>query len=296
MKKYILLFLTVFLLASPPVFAANINQNTTKKEIIDEIKRIKSEVRDEVSKNKEVTNPGQLRQEIRDQVQKEIKEKKQSLLDEIKNKIKSFRFSARITGTIKEIKDNVLTVTAGDKDYQVIIGDKTNFNARSLKSQGFFNTILRRKFWGEANLSEFAVGDKVNVIGEWANEEKTKINAHLIRNQSIQKRWGAFIGEVTTAPNEGTFKMKTVNRGIITVSFGSSTKAVSRDEKEIKIDDVAVGHRVRVKGVWDNKTNTITDVSQIKDFSLPVKTSVTPASTESAEPTETPTPTPTTTD
>ena len=35
--------------------------------------------------------------------------------------------------------------------------------------------------------------------------------------------------------------------------------------------DVQVGHRVRVKGLWDNKLNKITEVTQVKDFTIPAQ-------------------------
>ncbi|OGK52863.1 hypothetical protein A2970_02340 [Candidatus Roizmanbacteria bacterium RIFCSPLOWO2_01_FULL_44_13] len=70
-----------------------------------------------------------------------------------------------------------------------------------------------------------------------------------------------------TAKNTDNFVIKSINRGNQTVYFGGA-KFVNVSEKEISYADVAVGHRVRVKGMWDNSTNTITEVTHVKDFSL----------------------------
>ena len=54
-----------------------------------------------------------------------------------------------------------------------------------------------------------------------------------------------------------------------TVYFGTA-KFVERKETSITLSDLKIGDRVRVKGVWDKTLNKITEVTQIKDFSIPV--------------------------
>jgi hypothetical protein len=39
--------------------------------------------------------------------------------------------------------------------------------------------------------------------------------------------------------------------------------------------DIQIGHRIRVKGIWDITNKTISEVTQIKDFSIPAKPSPT---------------------
>lgn len=135
-------------------------------------------------------------------------------------------------------------------------------------------------FWGKSTLNEFSVGDEVNVIGRYNNEEKTIIEAILIRNKSIQKRWGVFFGEVLS--REGNILMiKTINRGDLKVYIVNSTRLINRLEETITLNDIQVGHRIRVKGVWDRQLKEIREVEEIKDFSLP------PFSTKSLTPTET---------
>lgn len=156
-----------------------------------------------------------------------------------------------------------LTVTQGDKTYTVLTSLTTQY---------------RRKFWGTSSLNEISVGDIINVVGKWNNEERTEINALWIRNLSIQKRYGVFFGEVKSLPG-GTFVMTTFKREDQTVTVGEA-KLVNRKQEPITLSDILVGHKVRVKGMWDSVNHTITEVAQIKDFSLPaVEATVTPTLT-----------------
>lgn len=63
--------------------------------------------------------------------------------------------------------------------------------------------------------------------------------------------------------------IETVYQGSQTVTVTSSTKFVNRKVETIIQSDIAVGHRIRVKGLWNNKTNIISEVTHVKDFSLP---------------------------
>jgi len=169
------------------------------------------------------------------------------------------------SGTISAITGTTLTVKAKDgKQFTILTDDKTQF---------------RRRFWGKSSLSEMNVGDMVNVIGKWTDDAKTTIQARLVRDFSIQKRNGVFFGTVQSVNSSG-FVVQTMKRGALTVSTSTSTKFVNRKGETIAKGDVIVGHKVRVGGLWDSKLNTLTEVTHVKDFSLPVK------------PTETPKPTP----
>lgn len=141
-------------------------------------------------------------------------------------------------------------------------------------------TQLRRRFWGKATLDEMQINDTLNIIGKWLDEGKTQIQAVLIRDASIQKRNGVFLGTLKTVSGN-TWTMDTQSRGTQTVTVSSITKFLNRKGEMITQSTVLVGHRVRVRGLWDNKANTITEVSEAKDFDLPVKlTTPTPISTQ----------------
>jgi len=131
-------------------------------------------------------------------------------------------------------------------------------------------TQWRRKYWGKSDLNETSVNDVLNIHGKWMNEERSQIQATLIRNMSIQKRNGVFFGKVKTLTSGG-WVMTTVGRGDQTVTVSGNTRFIDRTGMGIGQSAILVGHRVRVMGLWDSKNNTITEVSQVKDFDLPAK-------------------------
>lgn len=173
----------------------------------------------------------------------------------IENRLeKAFGQRAKIVqGGLTKIEGVNLTISKDGNDYLVVTDSKTQF---------------RRKFWGKSSLSEFSAGDEVSVIGRWNNEEKTEIKAVLVRNLSIQKRSGAFFGEVISVSENG-FVIKALKRSDQVVTTQASTKFVNRKMEVITPGDIKVGDRVRIKGLWDKVGSTITQVVQVKDFSIP---------------------------
>lgn len=138
----------------------------------------------------------------------------------------------------------------------------------SVKIDLVTNTHFRREFWGKSDVSEISVGDTLNVIGRWKNEEKTEITAALVRDLSIQRRNGVFFGNVKAVTDSG-FVMTTIHRSDETVVLNLSSKLIGRNGVAITRDDISVGDRVRVGGLWNNNKFTITEVNEVKDFNLP---------------------------
>lgn len=224
-----------------------------------------------------IGNQFQVRNEVRETVKENIKETVRDDFRKVTSTppgfLKRFFGNRAVLGNASLTAKNgtTLTVTKDGKTYTV-------------QTDG--NTQLRRRFWGKSSLDEMQIGDMLNITGTWTDDAQTTIKAKLVRDVSIQKRFGVFIGNVTSTSSTG-FVMNTVNRGMQTVTVGSTTKYIGRNQQAINFSDIATGHRVRVRGLWDNKSNTITDVSQVKDYNLPPKVTSTPT------PTLTPTPTPT---
>lgn len=133
------------------------------------------------------------------------------------------------------------------------------------------NIVLLRRFGGKSNLKEFSATDQVQVVGKWADEGKTKIDARMVRNLSIQKRYGSFVGTLQTLSSNG-FTFQPSNRQVQTVTIGTTTRYADRTNRPITFSSLALGHRLLVRGMWDSKLNTITEVNLIKDFSLPATT------------------------
>lgn len=156
------------------------------------------------------------------------------------------------------------TITAKDPSSLTVAGK----DGRNYPVNVDANTHLRRRFWGKATFDEFQVGDVVNVIGRWTTAEKTTVQAKLIRNLSIQKHHGVFIGKISALTTTG-FTMDTVHRGTQTVTIGASPKITDRQGNTIAISAIKVDHRVRVKGLWNKTSSQITEVTHVKDYSLP---------------------------
>ena len=155
--------------------------------------------------------------------------------------------------SVTAISGNTLTVTKDGKPYTINTTTKTKFG---------------RRFWGKSSLSEISVGDQVNIWGKWTDEGQTTIDTRLIRDLSIQKRQGVFIGTVQGKSDSG-FTLQTINRGAQTVTVDKTTKYYNRTGRSITLNDINANDKVKVRGLWDNKLNTITQVLYVKDFSQP---------------------------
>lgn len=218
---------------------------------------IQKTVREVIEQGKEASlSPKEIREEVREQVREKIKEKNQGLIDKVKNFVqKKLRFNARIRGKITSIEESVITVAGEDgKTYTVNITNETK---------------LIRRFGGESRLNEFSVGNEVNVFGKFTDESQTTIDARLIRNISLQKRWGVFFGEVKVK-NSDNFVIKTIKRGDQTVYFQNETKFINHKKETISYDNLQIGNRVRVKGIWDRSLNKITEVEEVRVFPAPL--------------------------
>lgn len=193
--------------------------------------------------------------EIRKEIREEVKENsvtRPGLMQKVANKRTR---AAILNATILSKNGTTLTVTKDGKTYTVGTDAKTQ---------------LRRRFWGKSTLDEMQMGDSVNVHGKWTDDSQTTVQAVLIRDLSIQKRFGTFFGTVNSVTG-GSFVIETVEKGNQLVTVVPATKIVNRKGETISQSDVSAGHRIRVKGLWDSKTNTITEVTHVKDFNLPAK-------------------------
>ncbi|MCX7881086.1 MAG: DUF5666 domain-containing protein [Patescibacteria group bacterium] len=257
-KIFFLVLLTIFIFNSD-VYAKSV-RGIIRNEVKPTIQAIKEQTKEQIRESlNQATNQAE-----RNKIRNEIREKNKGLLDQIKNQIKeklqNLKFSARIEGKITSLSNNLINIQDDNgKNYIVNITEKTQ---------------LRRRFWGKAELSEFAVGNRVKVIGRYTNEEKTIIEAVLIRNLSIQRRWGVFFGQVVTI-SENYLTLKTVNRGDLIVYLTNETRLKNRKGGTIKWSEIQIGHKIRVKGVWDRDLKEIRETEEVKDFSLPFLPTIT---------------------
>lgn len=191
---------------------------------------------------------------------------RQAIKEEIKEKVvNKFPRAAIGTGTLKSLDGANLMVDKDGKTYTVQTGkfDKCT-------------TKIVRRFGGESSLSELTIGDQLGVVGRFTDDTKTTITACVIRDLSIQKRFGTFVGDVKSL---SPLVITTIARDDQTVTIAATTKLVNRRGSAITQADILVGHRVLVRGLWNRVNNTITETTVIRDYSLPVKTAPTPTTT-----------------
>lgn len=91
----------------------------------------------------------------------------------MKENFKNMNWNAKITGVITGIDDTNLTIMVNNKIYQVDIRE----------------AMHKARFGAQSSALRLAVDDKVNIVGNWSNDERTAIKAVYIRNISIDKRW-----------------------------------------------------------------------------------------------------------
>lgn len=207
------------------------------------------------------------------QVRQEIKEVNQNLREESREKNSTKPGILQRAGNLlgKAVIVNGQVTAKSGTTLTVMNDGKTNTVTTDA------NTQFRFRFWGKGSLDAITVGHTVNVVGKWLDDAHTSILARQVRDLSLQKRFGVFIGEVKSLLSNG-WVMSTVNtkRPDQTVTVSASTKFVNRKEQSISQSDITVGQRVRVKGLWDSQANTVTEVTAVKDFSLPVVVTPTP--------------------
>lgn len=185
----------------------------------------------------------------------DIKNDKKDLLQKVKDLKDTFvnTFARVLSGTVTAINGTSLTINSAGKNIIVNTDSKTKF---------------RRHFWGSSSLAEISVNDKVNIYGKYTDTARTTIQATMIRDTSIMKRFGVFVGDITSITGN-TLVLKTEARGTQTVTLSSSTKFTDRKGGTLTQTDLKTGHRIRVRGMWDSKNNTIIQVNEVKDYSLP---------------------------
>lgn len=187
------------------------------------------------------------------ELQKQLKNERKNIIDQLKEKIKS-TITRRFNGTLKFYSGNSLTVTTSTGDITVLISG---------------NTILKRKFGADAKLEEFLAGDNLAIVGSRRNDANGEVEARYIRNLSIQRRNTVFTGIITGKGNDEII-VQTQSRGEQTAYIGDETK-ITEKGRSISADDLETGSRVIIKGqLWDRANSKIDATSVMK---LPQKTS-----------------------
>ncbi len=151
-----------------------------------------------------------------------------------------------VTGTLTAMSGTsvpaTITLTSGATIYTVNV-DAT--------------TVLVRKYNGPADLSEFLIGDTLQVRGTLSSDAVNTITPKTIKDLSVQRAGGTFIGNVVTTNCAGnTFTYKPKDREQQTVTVTTNTKIIRGGEK-ITCADMKNGELARVIGLWRPATKQI---------------------------------------
>lgn len=184
-----------------------------------------------------------------------------------------FRKAMRLLAAVVQGKSSsTLTVKKDGKEYSV--------DTSSAK--------INARFWGQLTLDDIQVNDKVNIWGTWTDETMTSIKARLIRDLSIQRRHATFFGTVKSI-GSNSLVLDTAKRGSQNVSYVSGP-IVNRKQEPVSFSAIRVGDKIRVRGLWDSASSAIAvdtskdRVSQVKDFTLPLRPSPSATPVPSATP------------
>ncbi|MDP1629539.1 MAG: DUF5666 domain-containing protein [bacterium] len=293
MKKILSIVLAISLLyfAAAPVFAQQNNFMAAQMEIL---KKLQNQLKELQKRALETRQEGK-------EVKKEIQETKKEIKSEAKEKVKELKNIADIpavdlkahlsltelgTGKIEAlIKAGVISEIAGDSASLKVKIFNTEY-----KVQISSDTKIVRHYWGTSQISEFSVGDVVNVHGLLDANDQSVIAAKTIRNVSIQQRHGVFSGEIKLITPPDTFIFQTKERGGQTVQVGGETRIFFGRESK-SFSDLAVGMEGVVRGIWDK---TLSKIQALLITMRPlIAPSPSPSPTPTPTPIETPTPTPT---
>lgn len=175
-------------------------------------------------------------------------------------------------------KDLTVTYDAGKQSFKILDGvvtakDPASLtvakNGKTYKVNIEPNVKIRWYYWGSSSLDEIKVNHRVDVWGKLTDEKNNTILAVLIRDLSIQQRHGSFVGMVNNFSGS-TFTLDSSHKGPQTVTLDKLTICVDRKMKAINCStDLQNGHKVRIKGIWNKANNTMTVVTDVKDYSLP---------------------------
>ena len=127
------------------------------------------------------------------------------------------------------------------------------------KVQFSTSTNITPRFWGgmALNLSQFAVGDFVNVQGTLDSADFFLVQARTVWNVSIQKGRAAVSGTIQSITSStNSFNLQTQNASSLTVNTATDTK-IYQDRDQKAFSDLQTGMKVKVRGVWDQALTKI---------------------------------------
>lgn len=149
-----------------------------------------------------------------------------------------------VLGTVTSISGSTIMMAAKNSTSTVYSVDTTNAK-------------LIRHYGAALTLADMQTGDMLRVTGQILG---TNIAAKTVRDDSLQARYGTFVGTVSSLSGT-SFVLVSKERGNQTINTSTST-VIRLADKKGSFSDLAVGETVTVSGVWD-RTNTNVTANRI---------------------------------
>lgn len=238
------LSLTLFFLAFAPSALA------AKPDLAGERREAREEARVQIQAFKKEED--QVKKELREQ----FKEKRDAILAKLRQMFPGILPAGISKGEVVGVSGDGLMVKYDGQSVTLKITDKTR--------------ILSR-FGGKIALTEVKVGHIVSARGVWqdpsASAGQVTMEVRVLRDLSLERRPATFWGKIKTlAEDQKSLVLETGKRGDLTVLVDTNTKIVDRSAKKIDFSALAVGHRIRVTGVWDGE-KSVAQTRVVKDWS-----------------------------
>lgn len=283
MKKIIILLLAVGLwgMAAAPAFGQS-HPFVAQLQILEQLREQLKALQERALQFRQSQKDA--RQEIGD-VKKELKQEIKDLRNIANIPAQELRQNFSLTelgnGRVEAlIKAGVISEIASDGAFIKV----KIFNAE-YKAAISSDTNIVRNSWGVSELSEFSVGDIVNIHGFMKTDDYATIITRTIRNVSIQKLHGVFQGEIKEILSPNVFSFENKGGETLTVTTGDETKIfIGREAKGFA--DLLVGMTGLVRGVWDRT------LSKTQALLIIMKPLPTPSPAPTPAPESSPSPTP----
>lgn len=157
-------------------------------------------------------------------------------------------------------------ITAIDTETKTITAEKNDVSYVIDASKAIF----KRKYGARCDIYELMVGDYIRV---WGVISGTNITAIKVKDYSIQRWRGSFVGTITTidseiySDNKGQtfrqFEIKSHYRGNQIIRVYDTTQ-IKYKRTSKAFTDLAIGQKIVAKGIWNNTQSLVYNTKWVK--------------------------------
>ncbi|MSQ32269.1 MAG: hypothetical protein EXR59_03405 [Dehalococcoidia bacterium] len=155
-----------------------------------------------------------------------------------------------------EIEDAIVQETGKNYFRISVVGAVWNVNVDSK------TTIIIRRYGGPSTIGEIKVGDIMDIRGSVVSGND--INATVVYNFSSLVKRGTFAGKLVIQEKPGTLILDIGQGSLVTAAVDSETRYYKFPGKEdAKFDDIHLGNRVIITGLWDDSTGVVREITRV---------------------------------